>query len=226
MRSYLLVLRFAAFNVVALALLAVVWLEGWIGRVVEADITRITSGIAVVFAVGWLTSVYRVLRCSRELNAATDPDMGAPSRARWYRELADKARPEGRGAIADCLRSRLYARIAVVRTIANILVTLGLIGTVIGFIIALSGIDAAAMTDVGAIGPMVSTLIEGMAVALYTTLVGSVFHVWLLVNYQLLATGTVNLANAVIERAEAPDHFAGPGAAVGASAGLVEAGHA
>ena len=33
---------------------------------------------------------------------------------------------------------------------------------------------------------------------------GAVFHVWLLVNYQLLATGTVNLANAIIERAEAP----------------------
>jgi hypothetical protein len=78
---------------------------------------------------------------------------------------------------------------------------------VIGFIIALSGVDASAVSDVGSIGPMVSTLIEGMAVALYTTLVGSIFHVWLLVNYQLLATGTVNLVNAIIERAEAPDHF-------------------
>ena len=36
---------------------------------------------------------------------------------------------------------------------------------------------------------------------------GSVFHVWLLVNYQLLATGTVNLVNAIIERAEAPELF-------------------
>ena len=94
-----------------------------------------------------------------------------------------------------------------VRTIANSLVILGLIGTVIGFIIALSGVDANAVADVGAIGPMVSTLIKGMAVALYTTLVGAVFHVWLLVNYQVVATGTVNLANAIIERAEAPAHF-------------------
>ena len=215
MRSYLLVLRFATFNVAAFALLVVVWLEGWVGLVVESDITRITSGIAVVFVIGWLISAHRVLRCSRELNAAANPDSAVSSRARWYRELVDKTLPEGRGAIADCLRSRLYARIAVVRTIANILVTLGLIGTVIGFIIALSGVDAKAVADVGAIGPMVSTLIEGMAVALYTTLVGSVFHVWLLVNYQLLATGTVNLANAIIERAEAPDHFVGALAAAG-----------
>jgi hypothetical protein len=188
MRSYLLVLRFAAFNVAALALLVTIWLEGWIGRVIESDITRITSGIAVVFVIGWMISAYRVLCCSRELNAVTNPDTGASSRAGWYRDLADKA---------------------VVRTIANTLVTLGLIGTVIGFIIALSGVNADAVADVGAIGPMISTLIEGMAVALYTTLVGAVFHVWLLVNYQLLATGTVNLANAIIERAEAPDHFMG-----------------
>lgn len=215
MHSYLLVLRFAAFNIAALALLVVVWLEGWIGLVVESDVTHITSGIALVFAIGWFISAYRVLRCSRELNAAIDPDTTESSRALWYRDLADKARPDGRGAIADCLRSRLYARIAVVRTIGNTLVTLGLIGTVIGFIIALSGVDANAVADVGAIGPMVSTLIKGMAVALYTTLVGSVFHVWLLVNYQLLATGTVNLANAIIERAEAPDHFVGALAAAG-----------
>jgi hypothetical protein len=207
MRSYLLVLRFAAFNVAALALLVTIWLEGWIGRVIESDVTRITSGIAVVFVIGWMISAYRVLRCSRELNAVTNQDTGASSRARWYRDLADNAVPEARGAIADCLRSRLYARIAVVRTIANTLVTLGLIGTVIGFIIALSGVNADAVADVGAISPMISTLIQGMAVALYTTLVGAVFHVWLLVNYQILATGTVNLANAIIERAEAPDHF-------------------
>lgn len=208
MRSYLLVLRFAAFNVAALALLAVTWFEGWAGQAIESDITRISSGIALVFAVGWSISAHRIFRCSRELNATIALGRDEPSRARWYRDLADNARPEGRGAIADCLRSRLYARISVVRTISNSLVILGLIGTVIGFIIALSGVDANAVSDVGAIGPMVSTLIEGMAVALYTTLVGAVFHIWLLVNYQMLATGTVNLANAIIERAEAPDHFA------------------
>ena len=181
-RSYLLLLRFSALNIVGLALLTAAWLEGWVELVLAADVTRITSGIAVVFAIGWSISTYRLVRCSRELNAACDPASVEPSRARWYRDLVAEARPEARGAIADCLRSRLYARIAVVRTISNSLVILGLIGTVIGFIIALSGVDSNAVADVGAIGPMVSTLIKGMAVALYTTLVGAVFHVWLLVN--------------------------------------------
>ena len=33
---------------------------------------------------------------------------------------------------------------------------------------------------------MVSTLIDGMSVALYTTLVGSVLNVWLMLNYRLV----------------------------------------
>jgi hypothetical protein len=45
-------------------------------------------------------------------------------------------------------------------------------------------------------------LIDGMSVALYTTLVGSVLHIWLIVNYHMLATGTVELVTAVAELGE------------------------
>jgi len=76
--------------------------------------------------------------------------------------------------------------IRVIRQIANSLVMLGLIGTVIGFCIALSGVDPAAAGDITAITGMVSTLISGIGVALYTTLAGSVFSLWLTVNYNIL----------------------------------------
>ena len=128
----------------------------------------------------------------------------AASRAVWYKQLVNEAGSEARATISECLRSRLYARISVIKTISDNLVILGLIGTVIGFIIALGGVDADSVANVDAIAPMVSTLIEGMSVALFTTLVGAVFHVWLTMCYQILATGTVNLANAIIEQAEAP----------------------
>jgi hypothetical protein len=49
---------------------------------------------------------------------------------------------------------------------------------------------------------MVSTLINGMSVALYTTLVGSLLHVWLMVNVRLLEGGTVKLLTATIELGE------------------------
>ncbi|NQU71862.1 MAG: MotA/TolQ/ExbB proton channel family protein [Rhodospirillales bacterium] len=97
------------------------------------------------------------------------------------------------------MRLRLSHRISVVRHIANSLVLLGLIGTVVGFIIALSGVDPQKAADVASISPMVSTLIRGMSTALYTTLVGGVLNLWLTVNYQHLATGTVKLITAMHE---------------------------
>ena len=79
---------------------------------------------------------------------------------------------------------------------------LGLIGTVVGFIIALSGVRPEVASDINAIGPMVSTLIGGMSVALYTTLVGSILNVWLMVNVRLLEDGAVKLLAASIEEGE------------------------
>jgi hypothetical protein len=207
-RSYLLLLRYVLLNVSAIGIIAAVWFQGWVGKVFAGDVTKLSLVIAAVFLVGWVLCSLKVVRCSNELNAIRGDKSLTQSRMQWYRELTTEAANESRAAIADCLRSRLYSRISAVRLISNNLILLGLIGTVIGFIIALSGVDEGSVADVGSVGPMVSTLIQGMSVALYTTLVGAVLHVWLTLCYQVLATGTVNLANAVIERTEAPNFHA------------------
>lgn len=100
------------------------------------------------------------------------------------------------------MRLKLTDRIAGVRHIANSLIFMGLIGTVIGFIIALSGVDPAAMTEVENVTAMVSTLINGMSVAMYTTLVGAVLYVWLNINFRILVSGTVDLITTAIELGE------------------------
>ena len=201
-RTYLLFLRFIVLNIAALAVIVYVWMRGWVSVMVEKDVTQISLLIVGVFICGWLICIWKILRCSRELNAVRQTGINVPARSQWYAELIDQASGDSRTAIAECLRSRLYSRISVVRLIANNLIILGLIGTVIGFIISLGGIDAERVADVASVAPMVSTLIQGMSVALYTTLVGAVLHVWLMMCYQVLAMGTVNLVNAIIEQSE------------------------
>ena len=100
------------------------------------------------------------------------------------------------------MRLRLSHRISVIRHLGNTLVLLGLIGTVLGFIIALSGVDPDTASDVNSIAPMVSTLIQGMSTALYTTLIGSIFNVWLMANFQMLSSGTVQLISELEEAVE------------------------
>ena len=75
----------------------------------------------------------------------------------------------------------------------------GLVGTVIGFIVALSAVDPETSVSVDNVATMVATLIQGMSIALYTTLFGAVLHLWLLVNYRMLATGAMHLFNAIVD---------------------------
>lgn len=199
-QRYLLVLRFALLNLVAAALLGAVWMQGWLDELVRTDTTHLCAIIGLVFLAGLAQAGRRVVQTSVELNEVRlgtgRSPIGALVRDLQGRDAASRA------TLVGLLRLRLGNRIAGVRHVANTLVLLGLIGTVIGFIIALSGVDAAAASDVQAIGPMVSRLVGGMSVALYTTLAGSVLNIWLMLNYRLLESGTVKLFTAIVERGE------------------------
>ena len=199
---YLLLLRFILANVIALGLVGAAAGQGWIGTLLAADEGGLCRAIVATFAVGLVWSGQRALQLSRALNElerfAKVP--GAPAPA--YLDAVAGRAADSRALLASSLRLKLASRIAPIRHIANSLVLLGLIGTVIGFIIALSGVRPEVAADIGAIGPMVSTLISGMSVALYTTLVGSLLHVWLMVNVRLLEGGTVKLLTATIELGE------------------------
>ena len=105
---------------------------------------------------------------------------------------------QSRALQASTLRLELTDRIVSVRHIANTLIFLGLIGTVIGFIIALSAVDPNSAADAENVASVIATLIDGMSIALNTTLVGATLYLWLTVNYRLLTSGTVSLIAEVV----------------------------
>ncbi len=199
---YLLLLRFSLTNLLGFTLLTAAALHGLIDLIWAADQTRLVAVIFLAFLVGLGLCAMRIWQTSRELNRAKAFD---PLEASWAATYLAKQRGRsgnGRAILASVLRLKLSHRIAVVRQVAGSLVMLGLIGTVVGFIIALSGVDPDKASDFAAAAPMISTLIQGMSTALYTTLVGSVLNVWLMVNYHILAGGTVKLITALTELGE------------------------
>ncbi len=199
---YLLLLRFTLINMLGLALLGGAYVQGLVGMVLVADRTYLSGLIFLVFLGGLGICARKVWQTSRELNEVRSFDPLVSSRAAEYLAQLRGRSGDSRGILAGSLRLKLTQRVAVVRHVAGALVLLGLIGTVIGFIIALSGVQPDQASDVKAITPMVSTLISGMSTALYTTLVGAVFNVWLMTNYYLLAGGTVKLITALLEFGE------------------------
>lgn len=195
-------LRFALLNVLAFALLGAAWRQGYIDTVVQSDRTYLSVIIFLVFLVGLCLCARMIWRTSFELDCLNgDAGINAPGIAHLVATFSGKS-AESRTNLSGTVRLQLAHRISVIRHLANTLVLLGLIGTVLGFIIALSGVDPDRASDVNAIAPMVSTLIQGMSTALFTTLIGSILNVWLMANYQILSGGTVQLIARLTEETE------------------------
>jgi hypothetical protein len=70
--------------------------------------------------------------------------------------------------------------------LATHVVRIGLLGTVAGLIVAFSAARAGGSADPNAIQPMIASVIDGMYVALYATLLGIATNLWLKINLRLL----------------------------------------
>lgn len=191
--SQLLLARFAVFNLAAATLFAGAWALGWPQRIVAADTSGLSLVIAVVFVAGWALCLWRLAKISYELTCAHH---GKCRLLAHYRMVAGARDP---ATARRALELRLFGRIAFVRHIANTLVLLGLIGTVLGFIHAFSGIDGDAIGDTAKASEVITVAMQGMSIALYTTLVGTVAHVWLMACYRMLEAGAANLAALIFE---------------------------
>lgn len=191
--SYLLFLRWLALNITGAAILLTFHLQGMVVPVFLADSSYICHVIAVLFVYGMVLCGWRVWKTSKELNHVRNGDGGKIA------DFAALSRGADRESVKEAFEIKLMARIGFVRYISSSLVMLGLLGTVIGFIMVLTQIPANAVGDASQVGKLVSTLTSGMGVALYTTLVGAVTNLWLNANYTILRTGVINLIAAILE---------------------------
>lgn len=167
MLSNLLLYRFAILNSLAgTAAAALLW-SGHVRPVFATDQSRLTIAIAALFIVGWLWTLKEVVIVSRELNAARQRS----------------ARPA-----CDAMRDKDMAKTEWLASVSEWLVSLGLLGTVIGFAMALSGIDQGSLSAAGGAQSAVTSLMKGMRVALNTTLVGATLALWHEVNVRMLRT--------------------------------------
>jgi hypothetical protein len=180
-----------------LVLLAVVgfafvaaWRYGLLHRVWREDTTGISVGITLVFLVATAHGSVCLLRLSRALNhlaavqrAIAGDDAGGKVAlpdgcvSRYIRDLHTKAslskgRPIDQGLLLDTFEAELKNGHLFGWFIADLLLSLGLLGTVIGFIAMLGPISGLDAGDQSAIKTALAAMGGGMAVALYTTLAG------------------------------------------------------
>lgn len=187
--DYLLFYRFLGINLVGCIGLWIAYLNNWVTMVIQADVSQIVFIIFGMFVVGTLICGYKVFEISRETNKVRKGQFGK------YRDYIVNLKSNQH--LAEALKLKVVGKVLFVRLLASILVSLGLIGTIVGFIMVMGSIPEVA--GAGEAAQMVSVLGKGMGVALYTTLIGSIFNIWARFNYQILATGSTNLVSEILK---------------------------
>jgi len=182
------------------------WYFGLIQRMIDSDRTYISPIICVLYLLSSLHCLWRILSVSREGAAAEKTGeavardgLGSPGGAglvaRHIRDLVTKSshQPGKRvdqtlmlRVLADRLRgSNVFGAFA-----SDTMLKLGLLGTIIGFIMMLAPIGALDPENRAAVRSSMSLMSDGMAVAMYTTLVGLAASILLKVQYSILDSAT------------------------------------
>lgn len=167
MLNNLLIYRMLVVNTCVAALFIWATMQGYVQTIIEGDSSRITLGIIGLFAIGIWSLGVRTFKVSTVLNRLK------------------------RGEAVSVDAAKFIAKGEHIDDISGWLVTLGLIGTVVGFIMALSSMDQGAMATAQGVQAAIGKLVEGMQVAIYTTLAGAFFGLWIDINRRILKTATI-----------------------------------
>ena len=218
--DYAPLLRWLVFTGVTIFAAALLWRYGLIRLMIESDRTYITLAIMALYGGASLHCLWRTIVISREAEAGrrvaariVDASAGLAGGdldalpqcvvSGHIRDLALKARAQGAGridqtlllrALADKLRgSNGFGAFA-----SDTLMKLGLLGTIIGFIIMLAPIAGLDASDRTLMKSSMGLMSGGMAIAMYTTLAGLVGSILLKFQYYMLDAATAQVfSNAV-----------------------------
>ena len=189
------------------------WRYGYIRLMIVSDRTYISSVIAVLYVVTCGHCFWRTRAIAREADAArrcrailSGPDgaaaLGPDASALpggmvsgHIRSLVTKAGTQGEGRIDQTLllrslADRLRGSNGFGAFVSDTLMKLGLLGTIIGFIIMLAPIAGLDAADKVAMKSSMGLMSDGMAVAMYTTLAGLVGSILIRIQYYMLDAAT------------------------------------
>ena len=206
-------LQWMIFTGLSIFAAVLLWHYGLVRLMVVSDRTYISSLIAVLYIVTCGHCFWRTRAIAREAEAAkrcrtilSAPDgaavLGAGAQALpaglvtdHIQSLVTKSRTQGSGRLDQTLllrtlADRLRGSNAFGAFASDTLMKLGLLGTIIGFIIMLAPIAGLDAADKVAMKSSMGLMSDGMAVAMYTTLAGLVGSILIRIQYYMLDAAT------------------------------------
>ena len=163
---------------------------GFISNIFQADISYISSLITFIV-------IFYLFQCGYYLNKLRDAvyfldkEINSDSNNIFimiYREyqLTDNISKDNKTSSQEDFKLKLYEFADNGFFVSDLLLKLGIIGTVIGFIIMLSSLSAIDEMNLSKMNNLLLSMSTGMKVALYTTLTGLIGSILLSIQYNFL----------------------------------------
>lgn len=158
-------------NTIFMIFMYVFWMNGWVNMAIAGDPTMIVITIMLLTLFGIGVSLYNAVRIDREISSLDD--------------LNEYSK--------ENLKEVLSTRLSLIVLMSNMAVNLGLMGTLVGFIIGLAGVSPDTLSSFQGVSSGVAQLLMGLGTAFYTTLAGSIANIILEINIMYINKGLTNL---------------------------------
>lgn len=182
------------------------WHKGFLQWIVLTDNTRICVVILIAFAVGSGLAGWRSIYLSKQAfffqqicNGCTD---FKPGQSICHDYLTHPlAHPSEGQLMAEVMAERARGTHQVGWFVTGLMIKLGLLGTVVGFIMMLSSLEGLEQLDISDIKTLMQQMTQGMGVAMNTTLVGLIGSILLGLQFLLLDRHADKLIAATVDYA-------------------------
>jgi biopolymer transport protein ExbB/TolQ len=212
--NYLLLMRFVIVNAIAGVAFFLVWRTGWVKNILTTDGTYICRIILVFFAGAVVVCSWKLFKMTRDLNiareyirllkkegniAACEKIEQGNSRLALYLTEIKGLSAEDRYSLEADLRENMAHKISGVGNNMTRLVTLGIIGTVIGMKLFITGFEITGHAADPNVRELLNAVLPGLNVAVSATLVGGIASFWLEWLFEILESGNGQLISALIK---------------------------
>jgi len=174
-----------------------VWIlneRGLLAVVLEGDKSQISIVIACLWIISSIYWLYLSKIISDERNSFENMEFGNKKLlvSRFFNSLEKN---EDKDVLINAFESEFEKKISYGVVASDVALKLGLLGTIIGFILMLKPIADLNSTSPEDLKMALSSMSSGMAVALYTTLTGLIVSTLLRIQFHFSATWIISLLN-------------------------------
>jgi hypothetical protein len=160
--KHIVIYKLVLLNALAIAWLAITdYQTGWLNTLFHADTTRLNYGTAGLFVLVWIGT----MRKAWEINRAANNLNGS--------HIHDE----------KLIGSLRLKQMEWIERAAGWMLFLGLIGTLYGLMLSLSGVNTGNFGSVEGIKHIAVQMVAGLRVEISTTIIGAMFALWTEVNF-------------------------------------------